>query len=146
MTQTTISNHKALELLEFAREVMKNSYTPYSNFHVGAALLCKDSVPTGDIVQGCNVENVSYGLSICAERTAITKAVSLGYREFTAIAIVASEASPCYPCGTCLQFIREFGPEIIVILQDHNGAPIFHKISDLIPYAFTSEELKRYED
>ena len=108
-------------LIAKAREAMKNAYAPYSNFHVGAALVTSD----GKFFMGCNVENASYGLTICAERTAICSAVAanasgkkLGIR---AIAVVNSANQACSPCGACRQFIAEFGGDIVVIYQDANG-------------------------
>lgn len=125
-------------LIQEAHEAYHYSYTPYSQFPVGAALLVED----GSVVQGCNVENASFGLAICAERAAIVKAISMGHKHFEAIAIVAEKASPCYPCGTCLQFIREFGPDIQVILERPDGPPLQVKVSDMLPYAFTADDLK----
>ena len=98
------------ELFAVAREAMKNSYSPYSKFKVGAALLTKE----GKVFTGVNVENSSYGATVCAERTAVVKAVSEGYREFEAIAVASSEGIAS-PCGICRQFIFEFGDDIRII-------------------------------
>ena len=100
------------ELIDAAIEVRQQSYSPYSEFKVGAALLCKD----GTVYTGCNVENASYGLAICAERNAICQAVADGQREFEAIAIAASPLAS--PCGACRQFIVEFGKHIRVVSVD----------------------------
>ena len=102
------------ELYEKAVEAMEYSYSPYSKFKVGAALLTK----TGKVFTGCNVENASYGAAICAERTAFVKAISEGFKEFEAIAICCDhEDIPAYPCGICRQFIFEFGEDIRVIFK-----------------------------
>ena len=101
-------------LIKLAIAARDKAYAPYSNFFVGAALLAKD----GSVFTGCNVENTSYGLCICAERTAICKAVSEGYQDFEAIAVAATPFAT--PCGACRQFIVEFGKEIEVIAVDAN--------------------------
>jgi len=95
-------------LFESARDVATRAYAPYSNFHVGAALLTKE----GRIITGCNVENSSFGVTICAERTAATRAVASGLREWTAIAIVSPTGVS--PCGACRQFLAEFAPQLSV--------------------------------
>lgn len=105
------------ELLSIADKAMENAYAPYSKFHVGAALLCKN----GTVFTGCNIENATYGATNCAERTAIFKAVSEGQREFEAIAIVSSGGSETFPCGICRQVMAEFAPELKIILRDENG-------------------------
>lgn len=110
---------------------MKNSYAPYSGFHVGAAALTRD----GHMFSGCNVENASYGGTVCAERTAILKAVSEGYRELTDIAIVCSGEDYPMPCGMCLQVMAEFMPAgcVHVVRGDEiKSLPL----SELLPYAF----------
>ena len=105
---------KTARLLELAIEARKNSYSPYSNFPIGAALLCKN----GEIYTGTNVENVSYGLTNCAERTAIFKAVSEGVREFDTMVVVADTERPIPPCGACRQVILEFGEDIQLVLAN----------------------------
>lgn len=115
------------KLIQRAIEARNNAYAPYSNFLVGAALLTSD----GEIFTGCNVENTSYGLCICAERTAICKAVSEGHQEFDAIAVAATPFAT--PCGACRQFIVEFGKQIEVICVDAKN-PTHIKI-------WTSEQL-----
>lgn len=120
-------------LLAAAQRAMKNAYAPYSNFKVGAALL----TTTGKLFLGCNVENASYGMTNCAERTAIFAAVTqLGPKmEVRAIAIVNSKNVPCSPCGACRQVIYEFGPQAIVFFS---GADGWEKlpITDLLPAGF----------
>ncbi len=120
-------------LLEAARRAMKNAYAPYSKFKVGAALL----TATGEVFLGCNVENASYGMSNCAERTAIFSAVAqLGPKmEIRAIAVVNNHDAPCSPCGACRQVIYEFGPEAIVYFQSSSG-PKELPITDLLPHGF----------
>ncbi len=104
-----MTNQETQRLIDIALEARETAYAPYSKFRVGAALLSVD----GTIFTGCNVENASYGLCICAERTAICKAVSAGHQKFTAIAVAAAPLAS--PCGACRQFLVEFGTEIQVI-------------------------------
>lgn len=96
-----------VELINYAKKAMNNAYAPYSNFCVGAALLTDD----GTVYTGCNIENSSFGATICAERTAAVKAVSEGHRRFTKIAIVSKAGGYTYPCGICRQFLSEFSDE-----------------------------------
>ena len=119
-------------LIQKARQAQKNSYSPYSGFKVGAALLTRDN----KIYTGCNVENASYGASICAERTAIVKAISEGEKNFIKIAIVSDSNDLTYPCGICLQIISEFMPEGEIILADKNNNAQIYKVSQFLPYAF----------
>ena len=104
------------ELFEIAQKAKEYSYSPYSNFRVGAALLTKE----GKVFTGTNVENASFGATICAERTALVKAVSEGYKSFTKIAISADKNS-CTPCGICRQSLIEFSPEMQVIYMSREG-------------------------
>jgi cytidine deaminase len=124
----------ARDLLARAREARANAYAPYSRFPVGAALLAAD----GRVFTGCNVENASYGLTNCAERVAIGKAVSEGAREFAAIAVIGPEdGEPCAPCGACRQVLYEFGPELPVIVP--SAAPEGYEVqrmNELLPGAF----------
>jgi cytidine deaminase len=126
-------NKSRKRLLDAARAAMKNAHAPYSNFKVGAALL----TTTGEIFAGCNVENASYGMTNCAERTAIFSAVAnLGPKmEIEAIAIVNDHDAPCSPCGACRQVIYEFGPKAIVHFL---GANAWKKmpITALLPEGF----------
>ncbi len=116
------------QLADAAKAAAEKAYAPYSNFFVGAAVLTED----GQVITGCNVENKVHGGSICAERTALVKAVSQGYRRFRAIAVYCKEGEG-WPCGVCRQFIREFGPDIDVIVESEGGNLIFHSISELLP-------------
>ncbi|MBQ2413277.1 MAG: cytidine deaminase [Anaerotignum sp.] len=126
------------KLVALAKEAMKNAYAPYSKFQVGAALLAKD----GRVFTGCNVENASYGATNCAERTAVFKAVSEGYREFDAIAIVASSGDFASPCGICRQVLAEFMPEGKVILDSDEKGMVTYSVRELLPLGFTSKDIK----
>ena len=121
------------ELLSIADKAMENAYAPYSKFHVGAALLCKD----GTVFTGCNIENATYGATNCAERTAVFKAVSEGQREFEAIAIVSSGGGETFPCGICRQVMAEFAPEIKVVLRDEAGDEHIYPLMELLPKSFS---------
>lgn len=123
------------KLIELAHEACRNSYAPYSHFHVGAALLSLD----GAVYTGCNIENSSYGATNCAERTAIFKAISEGEREFNMIAVVAEDGSTAYPCGICLQVMNEFMPEAEIILEVEKKITTY-KVSDLLPHGFKLSE------
>ena len=118
-------------LKNYAKEVMKNAYSPYSKFQVGAALLTAN----GTVYTGCNVENSSYGATICAERNAIFQAVANGEREFVKIAICCSEDRFPVPCGMCLQVMQEFNDELEIILSDHSTIKKF-KLKDFLPLPF----------
>lgn len=120
-------------LLDKAKEVSKNAYAPYSKFYVGACVLTKN----GNTYVGCNVENASYGLAICAERIAVTNAVANADSEIVAVAIYSPNVENCLPCGACRQVIFEFqkNSEIDVITQDGEGYKI-HKINQLLPEGF----------
>jgi cytidine deaminase len=122
-------------LVQAACEARLHSYSPYSTFRVGAALLTR----SGAVHQGTNVENASIGLSICAERSAVCRAVAAGETGFTAIAICADGAVPTLPCGACRQFLREFGPDLTVLVAGDQGAQgqvLEYSLADLIPHAF----------
>ena len=124
------------ELIEAARKYRENSYSPYSHFKVGAAVLTKD----GKVYGGCNIENSSYGLTNCAERTAIFKAVSEGEREFAALAVIADTDGPCSPCGACRQVIADFRiPRII--MANLRGEVKVVTLSELLPFAFSDKDL-----
>ncbi|UOY94046.1 cytidine deaminase [Ectobacillus sp. JY-23] len=126
------------ELIQKAIEARQNAYVPYSKFKVGAALLAVD----GKLYQGCNVENASYGLTNCAERTALFKAVSEGNKEFTAIAVVGDTAGPISPCGACRQVMVELcKPETKVYLANLKGDVQETTVAALLPGAFSSEDL-----
>lgn len=125
-----------------ALEARKSSYSPYSHFAVGAALLCKD----GSIYRGCNIENASFGATLCAERTAFGKAISEGHDDFAAIAIVGGKGEElqfCPPCGICRQFMTEFcSPEHFqVVLYQPDGTPCPYALREVLPLQFTSTDL-----
>ncbi|XP_029833950.2 cytidine deaminase isoform X1 [Ixodes scapularis] len=125
------------KLVHLSQEVRANAYCPYSQVQVGAALLCED----GTIYTGCNVENASYGLTICAERTAIVKAVSEGRRYFKAMAVASNMKDFTMPCGNCRQFILEFGPDIVVYAVGNSGQVLAKRVDELLPFAFTGSDL-----
>jgi cytidine deaminase len=104
--------HKDPELIDLARAAAKNAYAPYSNYRVGAAVRCAD----GSVFTGCNVENASYGLTMCAERTAIYAAVAAGHRDFVRVAVATETTPVAYPCGACLQVLSEWGPDMHIIV------------------------------
>ena len=122
-------------LIREAIEARKNAYAPYSNYKVGAALITAD----GKIYRGCNVENAAYGPSLCAERTAIVKAVSEGDRGIKAIAVVTENGGA--PCGPCRQVMREFNPALTVIISDLQGNARVFSLPDLLPESFGPENL-----
>lgn len=120
------------KLIKAAFDARKKAYAPYSNFKVGAALQTTD----GRVYTGCNVENSSYGLTVCAERVAIAKAVSDGAKKFKAMAVVTSSKKVEYPCGACRQVIAEFAPKIKIILANTKGDVKRTSISKLLPKVF----------
>lgn len=124
------------ELIEVAKKYREHAYTPYSKFQVGAAVLTK----SGHVYGGCNIENASYPVTNCAERTAIFKAVSEGEREFAAIAIVADTTGPCAPCGMCRQAISEFRIGRI-IMANLKGDIKAVSLEEILPFAFTENDL-----
>ncbi|XP_078369143.1 cytidine deaminase-like [Oculina patagonica] len=126
-------------LLERSIKAKEHSHSPYSKFRVGAALL----TDTGEIIDGCNVENASYGLTICAERTALVKAVSMGFKKFPAIAITTDMEQFIAPCGACRQVIAEFGLECDVYLVKSDLSYTKMSVSELLPLAFTAEDLEK---
>lgn len=129
------------KLIEAARQAREKAYVPYSHFAVGAALLTED----GTLYTGANIENASYGLTNCAERTAIFKAASEGHRRFITIAVIAGTEYACSPCGACRQVMSEFGPEARVILTNLKGNTVVTTVRDLLPGAFTPLDLPRKE-
>lgn len=123
-------------LVEKAIESMTDAYAPYSHYHVGAALLSED----GTIFTGFNIENASYGLTVCAERTALFKAVTSHHKKFTQIAVVTKNGG--MPCGACRQTLNEFSPELLVIVTDANKTKIqLKKLSELLPDSFGPNNL-----
>ena len=120
------------KLLSKAKEARLIAYAPYSKFKVGSALLLDD----GTIITGCNIENVSFGLSICAERVAIFKAISSGYKTLKAMAIIGDTMEPCSPCGACRQVMVEFSPNMLVIMSNLQNKTKIIKAKDLLPDYF----------
>lgn len=116
-----------------ALAVQAHAYVPYSNYHVGAALLTE----SGEIVAGCNVENATFGATCCAERTAVFAAVAAGHRAFRAVAVVTNGAAPGTPCGICRQVLAEFGNDLEVLCFTPEGAESRYNLSELLPHAFT---------
>jgi cytidine deaminase len=132
-----LNKEECKSLIEKAEKARENAYVPYSDFKVGAAVLTVD----GQVFTGCNVETASFGGTICAERTAMVKAISSGYKSFKAIAVVGKEGSFTYPCGICRQFIVEFGMNIeVIVAKTADDFKIF-TIEELLPYGFTGEDL-----
>ena len=126
------------ELVQVAFSMLERAYVPYSNFPVGAALLCAD----GSVFTGCNVENAAYGSTICAERTALLKAVSEGHRDdWQAIAIAGRGEDFCWPCGSCRQMLYEFAPELKVLVARGDGAFVTTTLGELLPHGFGPKSL-----
>src|SRR5580692_13099269 len=126
-------------LIEAARAVRLHAHANFSHFLVGAALEAKD----GRIFTGCNVENATYGLTVCAERVAVFKAISEGCRSFVRVAVVADTADPTPPCGACRQILWEFGGDLEVILGNLTQEKGRHRLKDLLPLAFDARLLKK---
>ncbi|CAN5491287.1 cytidine deaminase [soil metagenome] len=126
------------ELIKAATEVRENAYAPFSNFRVGSALETED----GEIISGCNVESASYGLTVCAERVAVWKAISQGQRKIKRIAVVADTEALTPPCGVCRQIIWEFGGDIPVVMANLHGNVETVQMKDLLPRAFDTKFLK----
>ena len=128
---------KEIDLIKLAFDVLKNSYSPYSDFRVGAALL----TDRGNCYTGVNIENASYGATNCAERTAVFKAVCEGERKIRMIAIASDGEEYIYPCGICRQVLAEFGDEeMSIICTKKNGNYRTHKLGELLPDAFKKME------
>jgi cytidine deaminase len=117
------------QLIKQAIEVASQAYAPYSKFHVGVALLGKD----GRIFTGCNVENISYGLTICAERNALSSAVAAGCRDFTKMVMTTDTKEPASPCGACRQVLAEFNPDLEILLANFHGKSVTFSLSELLP-------------
>lgn len=126
------------ELMKKAEEAKEKAYAPYSGFRVGAALMTRE----GKIYTGCNIENATYGATICAERAAIACAVANGQREFETIAIDSDAEEATFPCGICRQVIAEFGQNIKVVVGKVDGDIQVYEIKDLFPHAFTAEDME----
>ena len=126
------------ELKAAAVAMLDRAYIPYSHFPVGAALLCAD----GSVFTGCNIENAAYGSTICAERTALVKAVSEGHlSDWNAIAIAGNSADYCWPCGACRQMLFEFCPDLNVLVARADGDFVSLPLKKLLPYGFGPESL-----
>lgn len=125
-------DERAAGLIEEARLAMDGAYAPYSDLRVGAALLTRN----GRVFRGANVENASYGLTICAERVAACCAVTAGHRDFEMLAIACSSGEACRPCGACRQFLYEFSPELAIVTTGGDGRIQTRSLADLLPEAF----------
>ncbi|WP_062104650.1 cytidine deaminase [Bacillus niameyensis] len=126
---------KMIKAAELARE---NAYTPYSKFPVGSALLTTN----GKVYHGCNIENASYGVTNCAERTAMFNAISSGERDFQMLTVIADTDEPVSPCGACRQVIAELCPkDMVVVLANLSGKTKIVTVEELLPFAFSSEDL-----
>jgi cytidine deaminase len=132
-------NPKTKNLAKAAKDAREKAFAPYSNFKVGAAIETAD----GEIFTGCNVENASYGLTVCAERVAIWKAMSEGKRDFVSLAVVAETEELTPPCGACRQIIWEFCGDIPVTLTNLSGKSETMQMSELLPRAFGQEFLEK---
>lgn len=130
-----------LALLAFAREAQDKAYVPYSSFRVGAAVYTAD----GEIFQGVNIENASYGATLCAERAALAAAVSSGRRDIAAIAVVGDSEAPTVPCGCCRQVLAEFNPDMRVIMGGRSDDVIVMTLDELLPEAFVRGYLDQSE-
>ena len=136
----SLSDSEALvwaALVDAARRARERAVAPFSTFKVGAALETAD----GTIVTGCNIENATYGLTICAERVAMFKALSEGHRRFTRIAIVADTEAPTPPCGACRQILWEFGGDLAIVLANLHAETGRHALSTLLPLPFDARLL-----
>ncbi len=133
-----IEENKLLTLVNAAKEGFENAYAPYSNFHVGAAALTAN----GKVVKGCNVENASYGLTVCAERNCLAQGVISGEKSFSAIVIYTNQEKLTPPCGACRQVIVEFlAPDALVMAVNHNNDKKQWTVNELLPDAFTPKDL-----
>jgi len=127
-------NHEYKKLLKVAKDARDRAYAPYSNFFVGAAVLSKK----GNIYSGCNVENMSYGLTICAERNAVFKMIEAGDREIAEILIIGKTPEPLFPCGACRQVIAEFAsPGTKIYMCDESGRAKTSTMAEILPYNFS---------
>ena len=126
------------KLVAAARQAREHAVADFSHFKVGAAL----ETETGEIITGCNIENATYGLTICAERVAMFKALSEGHRAFTRVAVVADTAEPTPPCGACRQILWEFGGDLEVMLANLTQEAGRHRLRDLLPLPFDARLLK----
>ena len=137
-SKATIVDTSSRQLVAAARRARRNAHARYSTFKVGAALETAD----GTIITGCNIENATYGLTLCAERVAMFKALSEGHRRFRRIAVVADTAAPTPPCGPCRQILWEFGGDLEVVLANLKAVKGHHQLSALLPLPFDARLLK----
>lgn len=127
------------ELADIAYSMLEKAYVPYSKFPVGAALLCAD----GTVFTGCNIENASYGATVCAERTAVFKAVSEGHRDdFVRLAVAGNTDGPCWPCALCRQVLYEFAPNLEILVGNKDGELFKTSLAQLLPHGFGPKELE----
>ena len=127
------------KLIGMATEAMRNSYSPYSRFKVGAAVECSD----GSVYTGCNIENPAFNTTICAEVAAISAAVSAGKRSFRRIAIISDGNNYCFPCGLCRQLLNEFSPEIEILCSRSDERYVSYPLASLLPMPFGKEQVER---
>lgn len=137
-----LSQERIKKLIAAAAQAREKAYAPYSKYDVGATVL----FASGKVYTGCNVENASYGLANCAERTAIFKGISEGEREILAVAISVGSKTAGSPCGACRQVIREFGPKALIISAAENGEYFTRTLEELLPDSFGPEFLARSDD
>ena len=137
-----MTNEERATLISAASRARENAHAPYSHFRVGAALRAN----SGRIFTGCNVENSSFGLTLCAERVAVFKALSEGERGFDAVAVVADTERLTPPCGACRQILWEFCRDAEVVLANLSGQIIMRRMSDLLPDAFDASFMEKKED
>jgi cytidine deaminase len=137
-----MSAESHLRLIEAARRARLNALALYSGFGVGAALETDD----GQIVTGCNVENATYGLTVCSERVAVFKAISEGHRKFVRVAVVADTEAPTPPCGACRQILWEFGGDLEVILANLERQTALFRLAELLPHPFDGRLLGDRQD
>lgn len=130
------------KLIKAAEAARERAYSPYSHFRVGAAILTTE----GRYYTGCNIENASYGLTCCAERVALFKAVSNGERDFEAIAVTAGTEDFCTPCGACRQALAEFGAQIKVFMTNKKGEYLLRTVAELLPETFDKSQLESCND
>jgi cytidine deaminase len=133
-----LANSRNAALIAAAREARRHAHAKFSGFSVGAAL----ETASGEVITGCNIENATYGLTVCAERVAMFKALSEGHRTFTRIAIVADTAQPTPPCGACRQILWEFGGDLEVILANLAAEGPTHQLRELLPLPFDARLLR----
>lgn len=133
-----IDKNSKQKLLKAAKSVIENAYVPYSDFPLAAALLTKE----GKIFTGVNIENAAFGSTMCAERTAVFKAVSEGYTEFEALLLLSDTKKPVTPCGACRQVINEFSKDLDIIMTTYHNGEIIKKNSELLPGSFNKGDME----